>query len=59
MVQHSFLTSFECQKRAAECRSFAAQAALPLKSVLLLSRLADSWETLAVEIELNSPLAAI
>jgi hypothetical protein len=57
MSEHPFLTSKDCQGQAAECRSLARQS-LSFNIALQLSRLAGSWEALAIEIELYSPLEA-
>jgi hypothetical protein len=58
MPENPVLTSFECQKRASECRSLASRTAVSLNGGLLLARMAESWESLAVEIELYSPVSA-
>ena len=54
MPEYPFLTSIGCQHRASDCRLLAREATL-LHLALQLSRLADMWEALAIEIELYSP----
>jgi hypothetical protein len=45
------ISSLECQKRAAQCRNEATRS-VSLNINLQLSRLADGWEALGIEIEL-------
>jgi hypothetical protein len=45
------ISSLECQRRAAQCRTEATRS-ISLNINLQLSRLADGWEALGVEIEL-------
>ena len=49
----SAISSLECQKRAAHCRSLTTEADLSLKGAILLARLADGWEALAIEVEMS------
>lgn len=46
------LSSKGCQDRAAECRSLGRRG-VSINQALLLSRLADTWEALAIEVELE------
>lgn len=55
MPEHPLLTSAECQKKAAECRLLAEQSP-SLGLTLMLSRLAESWEGVAIKVELDPPL---
>jgi hypothetical protein len=47
-----FLTSLDCQRQASDYRHLARQSPSPQMS-LQISRIADMWEALAIEIELN------
>jgi hypothetical protein len=57
MAVHPFLTSLHCQDRASECRRLAQESLSPnLRQGL--SRVADMWEALAIEIEFSLSLQA-
>jgi len=49
----SAISSLECQKWAAYCRSLTTETDLSLKSGILLARLANGWEALAIEVEMS------
>ena len=52
MTADEFFTSLDCQNQASQSRLFAQKS--PSSNIALqLERLADFWETLAIEIELS------
>jgi hypothetical protein len=54
MFAQAFLTSIDCQDRASDCRRLVRENRSANLAVQL-SRLADMWEALAIEVELYSP----